>query len=605
MAKNWAIVVGINQYEFLQPLQYAQRDAQLMEQFLRAEAGFERIFFFSDNSLEIAGKSTRPFRANLLRVFREVFETPFLSNGDSFWFFFSGHGVRHADRDYLMPLDGDPRDIENTAISINYIAERLRRCGADNVLIMLDACRNSGAKTGTGIGEQTAEKARQTGVISVFSCSPSEYSYEIEALQQGAFTCALLEGLGIQGQCSTVERLNQYLEHRVPALNRQYQKPKQTPYIIAEPVTRSHLILIPRHVTLADIATLKNDAYQAEVNQDFSLAEQLWIRVLAATSGQDMEAVEALQRMEHSKLKQSRKDVSPGMGTEISDSSYSSGKKSVHLFSKRYWQVGAKFLVGLTVTAVGFEGYQIYTSINSPLNIRVVPVPPTAVSPRDNWQQMSTGEAVAAATRLLGQDQVTAAQPVIQALLYRGALNEAKAVLNPVLVKQAENPTINFLVGQLAWRAWIEGDKAYAVVDARRRWETAVKLQPNNSSYQNALGFAYYEEGKFDQASKAWLRTLQLLGKQPGTPATAGSANLGAAPEALHAYAGLALTLAKTAEKAGASNRAEKMAQARTLRQQVMTAGGIQFSPTELARDKKNWLWSEKTIQDWQALQAQ
>ncbi|MFN6539109.1 MAG: caspase family protein [Nostoc sp. EkiNYC01] len=63
--------------------------------------------------------------------------------GDNFWFFFSGHGIRYADRDYLMPCDDDPEDIENTVIAINFVTERLRRCGADNVVLILDACRNS------------------------------------------------------------------------------------------------------------------------------------------------------------------------------------------------------------------------------------------------------------------------------------------------------------------------------------------------------------------------------------------------------------------------------------------------------------------------------
>lgn len=298
MAKNWAIVIGINQYgDFLQPLNYAKRDAQLVQEFLRSEAGFERIFFFSDDSLAVGGKSTRPYRANLLRILRELFENHFMEAGDNFWFFFSGHGMRYADRDYLMPSDGDPGDIENTAIPINYITERLRRCGADNVVLILDACRSVGTRAGEGIGRKTAEDARQTGVISIFSCSPNEYSYEIDALQQGAFTYALLEGLGIQGQCATVERLNQYLTYRVPELSRQHEKRRQTPYIIAEPVTKSHLILVPRYATLVDIATLKNDAYRAQVKKEFELAKQLWIRVLAAVSGQDMEAIEALQEI--------------------------------------------------------------------------------------------------------------------------------------------------------------------------------------------------------------------------------------------------------------------------------------------------------------------
>ncbi|MFN6564068.1 MAG: SUMF1/EgtB/PvdO family nonheme iron enzyme [Nostoc sp. ChiSLP01] len=307
MAKNWAIAIGINQYDYLQPLNYAKRDAQLMQQFLSNEAGFEKIYFFCDDSPDFEGKPTRPNRANLLRVLRQRFEKPFMGAGDNFWFFFSGHGVRHADRDYLMPCDGDPEDIENTAIAINYVTERLRCCGADNVVLILDACRSLGTRAGEGIGRQTAENARQQGVISIFSCSPQEYSYEIEALQQGAFTTALLEGLGIQGKCATVERLNQYLSFRVPELVRQHINKKQTPYIITEPVSKSHLILIPRHATLADIATLKNDAYEAEVNKNLDLAKQLWIRVNAAASGHDTDAIEAFQRIE--RLRNSTPDI--------------------------------------------------------------------------------------------------------------------------------------------------------------------------------------------------------------------------------------------------------------------------------------------------------
>jgi formylglycine-generating enzyme required for sulfatase activity/uncharacterized caspase-like protein len=298
MAKNWALAIGINQYDYLQPLNYAKQDAELVQQFLRNEAGFEKIFFFTDDSPEIGGKSTRPTRANLRRVCLELFNQAFMGAGDNFWFFFSGHGMRHAERDYLMPLDGNPADIEETAIPINFVTERLRRCGADNVVLILDACRSLGTRAGEGIGRQTAEEARQQGVISIFSCSPQEYSYEIEALQQGAFTTALLEGLGIQGQCATVERLNQYLNFRVPEIVRQYKNARQTPYIIAEPVNKYHLILVPRYATLADIATLKNDAYRAKDEGNLDLAEQLWIRVLAAASGTDMEAVKALQRIE-------------------------------------------------------------------------------------------------------------------------------------------------------------------------------------------------------------------------------------------------------------------------------------------------------------------
>jgi hypothetical protein len=50
---NWALVIGINEYQRLRSLEYATRDAQLMRDFFQNEGKFEKIFYFSDNSPEI------------------------------------------------------------------------------------------------------------------------------------------------------------------------------------------------------------------------------------------------------------------------------------------------------------------------------------------------------------------------------------------------------------------------------------------------------------------------------------------------------------------------------------------------------------------------
>jgi uncharacterized caspase-like protein len=300
MGKNRAISIGINKYEFLQPLKYAQRDAELMQEFLVKEAGFEQVLFFSDDSPDYKGKSTRPYFVNLKRVLRTMFEKPLMADGDNFWFFFSGHGRPHNGCDYLMACDSDPGDVEDTAISINYVTERLRRCGADNVILILDACRDIGSKSaGEGIYRQTAQVAREKGIVTFFSCSPNQLSYEIDALKHGAFTKALLDGLS-SPKCATVGQLNDYLSERVPKLIREHKGEKvlQTPITIAEPDTKSHLIILPQHANQDDIYALKIDAFQAEVEKKFELAEQLWIRVLAASLGKDMSAIEAIKRID-------------------------------------------------------------------------------------------------------------------------------------------------------------------------------------------------------------------------------------------------------------------------------------------------------------------
>ena len=47
MAKNWAIVVGVNAYKSIGDLKYANRDAEAMRDFFN-EAKFDRVICFAD-----------------------------------------------------------------------------------------------------------------------------------------------------------------------------------------------------------------------------------------------------------------------------------------------------------------------------------------------------------------------------------------------------------------------------------------------------------------------------------------------------------------------------------------------------------------------------
>ncbi len=299
MARNWAVTIGINGYRNLQRLKYAVRDAEAVQNFFRQDLNIQTAYYFSDNSPPIQQDygptlDSKPTYTSLRRFLRVRFEEPFLQAGDNLWFFFAGHGIRHQDRDYLMPIDGDPGDVGSTGIPLHYISERLRRSGADNIVMLIDACRDDlGKRSGIGIGEE-----KQQGVVTLFSCSPQESSYEIDKLQHGVFTYVLLESLRIKGEenCATVERLYQRLRQRVPQLSQQYNRPKQIPYGVIEPPTKYHLILLQDKTRASDVIALKNDALQAEVQRNFKLAEQLWIRILEVSPA-DSDAVEAIARL--------------------------------------------------------------------------------------------------------------------------------------------------------------------------------------------------------------------------------------------------------------------------------------------------------------------
>jgi hypothetical protein len=52
MAKNWAIAIGINQYDNLKSLKYAKGDAEAMKAWCEQEGGFEPqgLFLFTEDS---------------------------------------------------------------------------------------------------------------------------------------------------------------------------------------------------------------------------------------------------------------------------------------------------------------------------------------------------------------------------------------------------------------------------------------------------------------------------------------------------------------------------------------------------------------------------
>ena len=346
MAKNWAIVVGVNAYKNIGDLKYANRDAEAMRDFFN-EAKFDRVICFAD---ELAGAMPPSF-TELEDFLQDQFTAdPLpLAPGDNCWFFFAGHGKRIDDCDYLLPIDYNPRmaNPEKRAISVNFVREALLKSGADNVILLLDACRTEGDRSdGMGIGEA------QPGAITIFSCQRHRKAYEIEALQQGAFTSALLEALRMPGErnCATVERLDLYLRDRVPQLCQLHNKPEQVPMTLVEPRQKSYLILLPQFATDRDIAMLRSEAQEAELEEDFDLGEQLLIRVIAATGGRDLKAIQAYSRVQRKKEGRSNSDRQPTAKPIASTTARSSQppslgeqeKRSVQDHSPQNWGFGGE-----------------------------------------------------------------------------------------------------------------------------------------------------------------------------------------------------------------------------------------------------------------------
>ena len=245
MKHHACIAIGINQYQLLQPLSYAQEDAEALCVFLTEEAGFapDGCLLMTDNSPSLWGQSTYPNRENILRL-TEKLCAEHLQQGDLLWCFFSGYGVSYEGKDYLMPVDGNPADIEATGISVELLLNTLKNAPTETVLVLVDMNRSQIVKVGETIGAQTAELARVLEIPTVLSCRPNQVSRETSALRQGFFTTALLEGLR-SGQCTTVKGLDRFLSDRLPELCDHHLRPKQEPLMVVNPPGKAHLVILP------------------------------------------------------------------------------------------------------------------------------------------------------------------------------------------------------------------------------------------------------------------------------------------------------------------------------------------------------------------------
>ncbi|OZH55145.1 hypothetical protein AFK68_06470, partial [Hydrocoleum sp. CS-953] len=248
--KNYAsIAIGINQYEFLEPLSYAQQDAEALHNFLLNERNFsaEQCLVLSDNtSIPIWEQPTYPSRENIIDII-EGFCQKELQVENCLWYFFSGYGVSYQNQDYLMPIDGNPTNPEATGISIRKLLEDLSKSPVEEVLVMLDIKHSRLTGMDNQLGVQALELAKELEIPLLLSCHPNQVSEETSALRLGFFTAALLEGLN-SGKCTTLKNLDNFLSSRLPELCTEYLRPKQNPLMMVNPTDKMNQIILPQKI---------------------------------------------------------------------------------------------------------------------------------------------------------------------------------------------------------------------------------------------------------------------------------------------------------------------------------------------------------------------
>jgi uncharacterized caspase-like protein len=235
MSRHWAILIGVNQYQYRQPLLCAHADAQALYRLLTQEAGIspQTCVLLSDRAPKLGENSTYP-TATTLRTWLGAIPQAGIQAEDTLWVFFSGYGECWENQDYLLPLDAAAEYDPATWLSLQSLYSLLAQLPTKNVLLLLDMNRSQSARSGNLLGRQVMQHAKSYGVATILSCQPEQFSHESAALDHGFFTVALLEGLR---QCGgqPLMKLARFLQARLPELSDHNNRPRQDPIIMVAP----------------------------------------------------------------------------------------------------------------------------------------------------------------------------------------------------------------------------------------------------------------------------------------------------------------------------------------------------------------------------------
>ncbi|GAX44816.1 peptidase C14 caspase catalytic subunit p20 [Tolypothrix sp. NIES-4075] len=231
MANHWAIAIGINQYQFFQPLGCAQADAEAVLDFFVTQAGFssQQCLLMTDTSPPIGNRSTYPSKENILVLLEDLLAN-FWQPQDYVWLFFSGYGVNYNGNDYLMPQEGNPAQVLHSGIQVRSLMQSLQFANL-NVVLVFDINRTFGAQGNTPVGKETLDLAQELQIATILSCQSEQFSYESNELGHGIFTEALLAALH-SGHGSSLTELKNYLSLRTPEFSQHYWRPTQNPVVI-------------------------------------------------------------------------------------------------------------------------------------------------------------------------------------------------------------------------------------------------------------------------------------------------------------------------------------------------------------------------------------
>jgi hypothetical protein len=223
----YALVIGVEKYNTLPDARFAERDAKAMNAHLLAMGYPQR------NIVLLTGPQAT--KTGLVKNL-EAWLPNNVTEKSTVMFYFSGHGAPDAktSQAYLVPMDGDPQYLEETAYPMKRLYAKLAALKAKKVLVALDSCfSGAGGRSVLATGTRPLVAKLELApveekVVSLSASSSEEITGALEEQGHGLFTYHLLKALTETAGRGTVAEVYAALKPRVQDEARR-QNRAQTP----------------------------------------------------------------------------------------------------------------------------------------------------------------------------------------------------------------------------------------------------------------------------------------------------------------------------------------------------------------------------------------
>jgi tetratricopeptide (TPR) repeat protein len=257
-AKTYAMIIGISNYKFIQPLDFADKDAGLFRDFLKSPGGgqlkVDDIFCLLNEDAKAANFWVKGM--NWIR-------SKNLKKNDRLFIYMAGHGdAINQDEYFFLTYDCNPAgDKNNYIITGNIQLYNLKSRIADwvrhgvEVILVMDACRSNELPGGSE-GQQvlnTAISEKNAGEIVMLATGAGQESLEDANIGtgHGLFTYYLVDGLsgladtkGDADQKITFKELQSYVGSNVPIIAQEKYKKKQDPYFCCDEFGQKNIAVV-------------------------------------------------------------------------------------------------------------------------------------------------------------------------------------------------------------------------------------------------------------------------------------------------------------------------------------------------------------------------